>query len=126
MGKILQHLKILTENEGITIGKLERIIGASKGVLSRAINNDTDIQAKWLEIVADNYPQYSAEWLLRDEGSMLKGNQPPTTLPPPSEMPPNDLIKPLLDRIEALSRENERLTIELNKYRPSSAVGDQP
>ena len=126
MGKILQHLKILTENEGITIGKLERIIGASKGVLSRAINNDTDIQAKWLEIIADNYPQYSAEWLLRDEGSMLKGNQLPTTLPPPSEMPPNDLIKPLLDRIEALSRENERLTIELNKYRPSSAVGDQP
>jgi len=37
MGKILQHLKKLTENENITIGKLERIIGASKGVLSRAI-----------------------------------------------------------------------------------------
>lgn len=120
MGKILQRLKILTDNEGIAIGKLERIIGASKGVLSRAINNDTDIQAKWLEIIADNYPQYSAEWLLRGEGSMLKDNQPLTTVQPPSDIPSNDLIKPLLDRIEAQAIEIDHLKIEVENLKNTS------
>ena len=101
MGKILQHLKILTDNEGIAIGKLERIIGASKGVLSRAINNDTDIQAKWLEIIADNYPQYSAEWLLRGEGSMLKTDNPTE----PSDAPPLNTENAALNTLKGIIKE---------------------
>ena len=64
--------KDLASNEGITIGAMERTIGASKGVLSRAINNGTDIQAKWLSIIVENYPRYSTGWLLTGAGSMLK------------------------------------------------------
>lgn len=71
MSKILTRIQDLASNEGITIGALERIIGASKGVLSRALNNGTDIQAKWLEAVVENYPRYSAKWLLTGEGDML-------------------------------------------------------
>ena len=56
----------------MTIGAMERTIGASKGVLSRAINNGTDIQAKWLSIIVENYPRYSTGWLLTGAGSMLK------------------------------------------------------
>lgn len=62
----------MASNEGITIGAMERTIGASKGVLSRAINNGTDIQAKWLSIIVENYPRYSTGWLLTGAGSMLK------------------------------------------------------
>ena len=51
---------------------MERTIGASKGVLSRAINNGTDIQAKWLSIIVENYPRYSTGWLLTGLGTMLK------------------------------------------------------
>ena len=51
---------------------MERRIGASKSVLSRAINNGTDIQSKWLQVIVENYPQYSAEWLLSGQGNMLK------------------------------------------------------
>jgi len=126
MAKILQRIKNLTENEGITIGKLERVIGASKGVLSRAINNDTDIQAKWLEIIADNYPHYSAEWLLTGKGAMLKTDS-SSTPPGMSPLPPSDnAISLLLDRLETQARKIERLENELKKYRPSSPVGDQP
>lgn len=70
MGKILSRIQELASNEGITIGALERQIGASKGVLSRAINNGTDIQSKWLEVIVDNYPLYSTRWLLTGEGRM--------------------------------------------------------
>ena len=51
---------------------MERSIGASKGVLSRAIANGTDIQAKWIEAIVENYPQYSEEWLLTGRGAILK------------------------------------------------------
>lgn len=74
MGTILSRIQEIASNEGITIGALERIIGASKGVLSRAINNGTDIQSKWLQVVVENYPQYSADWLLSGKGNMLKND----------------------------------------------------
>lgn len=54
---------------------MEKVIGASKGVLSRAINNGTDIQSKWIQIIVENYPHYSAEWLLTGRGEMQKANQ---------------------------------------------------
>ena len=72
MGNILSRIQEIASNEGITIGAMERTIGASKGVLSRAINNGTDIQAKWLSILVENYPRYSTGWLLTGAGSMLK------------------------------------------------------
>lgn len=72
MGNILSRIQEIASNEGITIGAMERTIGASKGVLSRAINNGTDIQAKWLSIIVENYPRYSTEWLLTGFGTMLK------------------------------------------------------
>lgn len=77
MCKILPRIKEIALNEGITIGALERIIGASKGVLSRAIANGTDIQSKWLEAIVENYPQYSAQWILTGVGSMLNESTTP-------------------------------------------------
>lgn len=64
---LLMRIKVIAENENITISELERVIGASKGVLSRAINNGTDIQAKWICAIVKRYPQYSAKWLLTGE-----------------------------------------------------------
>ena len=68
MDTILSRIQELAATEGITIGALERVIGASKGVLSRAISNGTDIQSKWIQRLVENYPQYSANWLLSGKG----------------------------------------------------------
>lgn len=57
---------------------MEKAIGASKGVLSRAISNGTDIQSKWIQIIVENYPHYSAEWLLTGRGEMLKNHATPS------------------------------------------------
>lgn len=72
MCKILSRIEEITKHEGITIGAMEKKIGASKGVLSRAIAKGTDIQAKWIEAVVENYPHYSSEWLLTGKSPMLK------------------------------------------------------
>lgn len=70
----MDRISKISENESITITSLEKKIGASKGVLSRAIVKKTDILSKWVQAVVENYPQYSAEWLLTGRGSMLRGN----------------------------------------------------
>lgn len=72
MCKIIPRIKQIALNENTTIGAIERAIGASKGVLSRAIANGTDIQSKWLEAIVENFPRYSAHWLLTGEGEMLR------------------------------------------------------
>ncbi|MBF4518096.1 hypothetical protein IRZ71_17155 [Flavobacterium sp. ANB] len=72
MNTILENISKLADNEGVTITKLEQIIGASKGVLSRALAKNSDIQAKWVLKLVENYPQYSCEWLIKSEGSMIK------------------------------------------------------
>lgn len=75
MQTILHRIEKIAQHENITITALERKIGASKGVLSRAINNGTDIQSKWLQMIADNYPQYSTFWLLTGKGEMLTSTE---------------------------------------------------
>lgn len=75
MRNILDAFVKIAENENISITALEAKIGASKGVLSRAINNKTDIQTKWVSRLVENYPQYSKDWLLTGKGAMLKASE---------------------------------------------------
>jgi transcriptional regulator with XRE-family HTH domain len=72
--KILDAFLKVSEKEDITITELERRIGASKGVLSRALKNNTDIQAKWVQSLVGKYPQYNIEWILTGKGQMLKND----------------------------------------------------
>lgn len=74
---IMHRINQISKNEDITITYLEKKIGASKGVLSRALKNDTDIQVKWVIKIVENYPQYNTDWLLTGKGEMLKENTKP-------------------------------------------------
>ncbi len=71
MNTIINRIKEIADNEGITITALEKKLGASKGVFSRPLNTGTDIQSKWVTLVVENYPRYNAEWLLTGKGDML-------------------------------------------------------
>ncbi|TNE29173.1 MAG: S24 family peptidase [Bacteroidetes bacterium] len=68
---ITQRIGQIIDKEGISPGRLEKVIGASKGVISRSIRQDTDIQSKWLTKVVENYPHYNAYWILTGDGEML-------------------------------------------------------
>lgn len=75
MNSILSRIQEIVTKEGTTLTAMERSIGASKGVLSRAIANGTDIQSKWIQGVVENYPSYSADWLITGRGAMLKADE---------------------------------------------------
>ena len=72
MEMVLDRIEQFAEKQGIKIGALEKTIGASKGVLSRAIAQKSDIQSKWLSKLVENFPQIDANWLLTGEGSMYR------------------------------------------------------
>lgn len=72
MASLMEKVAKIATNEGLSINAMEKMIGASKGVLGRAISQNSDIQAKWVIIIAQKFPKYSAEWLLRDEEPMLR------------------------------------------------------
>lgn len=103
MINILDQLQALVAAEGITITALERQVGASKGVISRAIKYGTDIQVKWLTKVVENYPQISTEWLLTGNGEMYKSK----TSNEQSEW--NVLLKEINDRDEIIRKQAEQI-----------------
>ena len=67
----IKQISQLCDNEGLKPTVLEKKIGASKGVISRAINNNSDISSKWIGRIVENYPRYNPAWLLTGKGSML-------------------------------------------------------
>lgn len=119
MGNILLRIQKIASHEGITIGALERKIGASKGVLSRAINNGTDIQSKWVQIIVENYPQYSADWLLTGRGEMLSSEPSATASPAQTPAQHDALVSKLLDTIKEQAEEIGRLKAQIDDLEQS-------
>lgn len=72
-GRLEQFIKY----QGLSVRSFEISIGASDGMIRRAIKNNTDIQSKWLSVVVENYPNLSIDWLLTGHGSMLKSESLP-------------------------------------------------
>ncbi|SCD21287.1 Hypothetical protein PSM36_2485 [Proteiniphilum saccharofermentans] len=106
MKSILYRIQQIADYENVKITALERKIGASKGVLSRAINNGTDIQAKWIQLIVENYPRYNTEWLITGRGEMLR------SAPLREEEISDKTVNRLIEEIKQLVTENTMLKIE--------------
>lgn len=106
---LLNRISKIASQEGISITKLEAVIGASKGVISRAIKNNTDIQSKWLQKIVKEYPQYSTRWLLTGDGIIFNKEKPPQ----PSDVDDNFPNIPLFTMKDGL------LFSELIRQKPS-------
>lgn len=81
MSSLAERIGQLANNEGISIFELERVIGASKGTVYKAIQKNTDIQAKWISKIVENYTLYSPDWLLTGSGEMIRSGHQPNMIP---------------------------------------------
>lgn len=81
MSSLAERIGQLANNEGISIFELERVIGASKGTVYKAIQKNTDIQAKWISKIVENYTLYSPDWLLTGSGEMIRAGYQPNMIP---------------------------------------------
>ena len=74
--------------------------------------------------ITDNFPDISAEWLLREEGNIIRETEDRT--PKKSErQPESDVILGLMNKIEDLARENGQLQAEVNELKKKLARSEE-
>lgn len=68
MSRTAEIIRLIAEKEGVSVAQLERQLGASNGVLSKAIKSNRDIQSKWLIQLLESYLHSSLENFLNNQG----------------------------------------------------------
>jgi len=119
---IKQNILKYLEFKGVTQYRFYKENDVTRGILTQNNGITEENLLKFVRFAQD----ISLEWLLTGEGSMLK---PEASSVPPDETPsdaPNAVTEALERIIQKQAKEIALLEIELNKYRPSSPVGDQP
>lgn len=71
MSNILDIIQSYLAENHISIRSFEQSIGASNGVISRALKKHTDIQSKWMSNIFDVYPEIKRR--IMKEGQLEAG-----------------------------------------------------
>lgn len=122
---ITQRIKQISDNENIKITQLEEKLGASKGVFSRSLKNNTDIQSKWLSILVENYPRYNTRWLLTGKGQMIE--EMILRMNEDSNNSQLEMIVKLSAENALLKKENEELRLKKKYANPANlSIASEP
>lgn len=89
-----------------------KIVGVPQTSLNGNINNNQEPRFSRLSKILNTFPTISAEWLMREEGDMLKEEGPVVQESPAAYEQPN---KGEIDRIYQLLREKDALLLEQSK-----------
>lgn len=100
-----ERLEQFIKNQGLSVRSFEQSIGASDGMIRRAIKNNTDIQSKWLSAIADNYPNLNIEWLLTGRGSKMKNTEETKE----ENLPVKKNLIPFYDDVSTIGGLNDRV-----------------
>lgn len=110
---IKQNILKYLEYKGITPYRFYKENDVTRGILTQNNGITEENLLKFVQFAQD----ISLDWLLTGNGSMLKTKTPiedtSNDVLTPENGVLNTLMTPLLDRIDALTRENERLKIEV-------------
>lgn len=113
---MIERLAQFIQSQGLSVRAFELSIKASDGMIRRAINNKSDIQSKWITLIADNYPHLNLDWLITGKGSMLRDSHIPEENKPTSpKISPTEesiiynMYKEKDAKVEELLKENGRL-----------------
>ncbi len=68
---LIKRISTFTSHFGLSYNKFEKSINTSRGTISRALKHNKTIGSNVVESILENYPELSAEWLLRGKGEML-------------------------------------------------------
>lgn len=121
---MLDRLRIFIDSLGISTRAFEARIGTSTSVISRAMRNNTDIQSKWISLIAENYPQLNLDWLLTGKGEMLRADGSPSMgISYEKEKLYQQMLAEKDEKIIQLSEQIGVLKQKLNTFSGGSTVG---
>lgn len=122
--ELIERIEQIIKYKQLSVSGFEKKISASDGVIRRAIRNKTDIYSRFLVEITDNFPDISAEWLLREEGNIIRETE--DILPRKSEkQPESDVILGLMNKIADLARENGQLQAEVDELKNKLARAEE-
>lgn len=115
MSKIIERLQQFAESQYDSMREFERDSKVTQGVFSKSFSKGSEIRTDSLEKFAENFPQVSAEWLLRGVGEVLIQNKEPVAENPTLDFVVKYLtkqIEELKSQIDDLGTQNKQLKKE--------------
>jgi hypothetical protein len=113
---ITQRVNEFRQSLGLSILAFSKAININQTTLNKQLKEDgCGVQVSTLIQILDTYPDLSAEWLLRGEGDMKKGEEWKVTQFIPIQN--NDLVDALKDHIATLKADNDRMRQEIDEYK---------
>ena len=117
-----KRIKQIIDYYGLNPYSMEQKIHVSEGTISKFLAHKIGMKVPTLEKILENFPDVSSDWLLLGKGEMLRSEAQKTA---PSSAEAEKIWKEILadkeNKIEALIRENERLTIQLQQLKEKAA-----
>ena len=113
---VTQRVNEFREKEGLSIRAFALKIGMLQETLNKQLKEDgRGASISTIVLILAAYPDLSAEWLLRGEGDMKKGEEWKVTQFIPVQN--NELVDALKDHIASLKAENEHLRKDIKEYK---------
>lgn len=113
---VTQRVNWFREKEGLSIRAFAMKIGMLQETLNKQLKEDgRGVSISTIVLILAAYPDLSAEWLLRGEGEMKKGDELKVAQFIPVQN--NELVDALKDHIATLKADNERMRMEIEEYR---------
>jgi hypothetical protein len=113
---VTQRVNEFRQDKQMSILALSKVLEMNQTTLNKQLKDDgCGVQVSTLVKILSVYPELSAEWLLRGEGEMKKGDEWNVTQFIPIQN--NDLVDALKDHIATLKADNERMRKEIDEYR---------
>lgn len=70
---VIQRIREVIEARGLSVTALSKLLGVVQQTLNRQISGDGAMSLGTIDKFLSCFPEISAEWLLRGEGGMIKG-----------------------------------------------------
>lgn len=119
--EILDRIRLIIENERLTIASFERKIGVSNATIGKAIERNKGVSSDVLQKILETFLMINPDWLLLGKGEMLRQNVSKSeVLSADHEAVYKNFIADKEKKIEELTRENEQLRIENEQLKSSS------
>lgn len=113
---VTQRVNEFREKEGLSIRAFALKIGMLQETLNKQLKEDgRGVSISTIVLILAAYPDLSAEWLLRGEGEMKRGDEWEATQFIPIQN--NELVDALKDHIATLKADNKRMRMEIEEYR---------
>lgn len=86
---ITERLEEYMIHKGLNANRMTTQAGLSIGLIGRAIKNNTTLNSETIEKILQTFPDLNPEWLLLEQGNMMKSEQNISTVQSPGSVNSN-------------------------------------